>query len=183
MFPDRVGRVVLDGVVDADYYVSPVWAASLHNADAISESFYTYCHAAGKKCDLYRQNDTPADIKTRFVGTLARIRKDPIVLMNEWTKMPQIIYESDIRSILFSTLYSPTLVFPMIATIFDQLENGHDDILKQILAVIPPGADLPFLCGPPAPAENFPTEATFAIMCSDKRYPVSDLSSCHSYFY
>jgi pimeloyl-ACP methyl ester carboxylesterase len=28
MFPDRVGRVVLDGVVDADHYVAPVWVGS-----------------------------------------------------------------------------------------------------------------------------------------------------------
>lgn len=36
MFPDRVGRVVLDGVVDADLYVSPIWSDSLRDAD-ISE--------------------------------------------------------------------------------------------------------------------------------------------------
>ena len=34
MFPDRVGRVVLDGVVDADLYVSPIWSDSLRDADA-----------------------------------------------------------------------------------------------------------------------------------------------------
>ena len=26
MFPDRVGRLMLDGVVDADLYETPVWA-------------------------------------------------------------------------------------------------------------------------------------------------------------
>jgi len=34
MFPDRVGRVVLDGVVDADLYVSPMWSDSIRDADA-----------------------------------------------------------------------------------------------------------------------------------------------------
>ena len=178
MFPDRVGRVVLDGVVDADYYVSPVWADSIRDTDAIAKSFYTYCHEAGKKCDLYRKDDAPTDIKARFQGVLDSIRKNPIILVDELTKLPQVIYESDIRSILFGTLYSPTLVFPMIATIFDRLDSGDYEVLKHMLGVFIPGTDLPSLCGPPPSPQYFPDEATFAIMCSDKRYPVSDTVPC-----
>lgn len=31
MFPDRVGRLVLDGVVDADYYVAPIVSLTGHH--------------------------------------------------------------------------------------------------------------------------------------------------------
>ncbi|TVY47845.1 Tripeptidyl aminopeptidase [Lachnellula occidentalis] len=173
MFPDRVGRVVLDGVVDADYYVSPVWAESIRDADAIAELFYTYCHEAGVKCDLYKKDDTPANIKARFEGVLARIRKNPITLVDNLTKLPQVIYESDIRSFLFSTLYSPTLYSPIIASIFDRLDSGDDDVLKGLLGGFFPGIDLPFLCGPPPSPQYFSDEAMSAIMCSDKRYPLN----------
>ncbi|TVY93057.1 Tripeptidyl aminopeptidase [Lachnellula willkommii] len=173
MFPDRVGRVVLDGVVDADYYVSPVWSESIGDTDAIAELFYTYCHEAGSKCDLYKKDDTPADIKARFEGVLARIRKDPIILVNDLTKLPQVIYESDIRSFLFSALYFPTVYSPIIATIFDRLDSGDYDVLKLLLGGFIPGTDLPSLCSPPPSPQYFSDEATFAIMCSDKRYPLN----------
>lgn len=174
MFPDRVGRVVLDGVVDADYYVSPVWSESIRDSDAIAELFYTYCHEAGSKCDLYKKDDTPADIKARFEGVLARIRKDPIILVNDLTKLPQVIYESDIRSFLFSALYSPTVYSPIIATIFERLDNGDYDVLKSVPGGFTHGTDLPSFCSPPPSPQYFSDEAAFAIMCSDKRYPVSD---------
>ncbi|TVY25767.1 Tripeptidyl aminopeptidase [Lachnellula hyalina] len=173
MFPDHVGRVVLDGVVDADYYVSPIWAESIRDADAIAELFYTYCHEAGNKCDLYKKDDTPADIKTRFEGVLARIRKEPIVLVNDLTKLPQVIYESDIRSLLFSTLYSPTLFSPITATIFDRLDSGDYDALKRLLGGFTPEPDLPSFCNPPPSPQYLTDEANFAIMCSDKRYPLN----------
>lgn len=54
MFPDRVGRVVLDGVVDADQYVAPVWMDSIRDTDTIFNAFPRYCHEAKDLCALYR---------------------------------------------------------------------------------------------------------------------------------
>jgi len=42
MFPDRVGRVILDGVVDADLYVSPIWSDSVRDADASKSLLLKY---------------------------------------------------------------------------------------------------------------------------------------------
>jgi hypothetical protein len=171
MFPDRVGRVVLDGVVDADYYVSPAWSDSLRDTDAILESFHTYCHAAGEKCALYRKGDKVTDIKDRFYVVLAKIKRDPIISSGGFETMPYILYESDIRHLLFSTMYSPTGMFPFIAQLLNQLHNGEFGAVPHIMATV--GRDLDFFCGEPLPPQYFPNEATFAIMCSDKRYPVS----------
>ena len=169
-------------MVDADYYVGPVWTGSLIDADTVFESFHKYCHEAGEKCDFYRKDDTPTDIADRLQGVLARIRKDPIILADESTRLPEVIYESDIRGILFSSLYHPMSTFPMIATMFNQLDRGNNEFVKFFLAVFNFGTDLPSLCGPSPPPEAFPDEALLAIMCSDKRYPVST-SSCDHGFY
>lgn len=71
--------------------------------------------------------------------------------------------------ILFSVLYNPNVGFSAVAWIFDMLSRGEDEILGQIVALPEPE---PF-CAATLPAELFPNEAQIAIMCSDKRYPVS----------
>lgn len=172
MFPDRVGRIVLDGVVDADYYVSPAWSDSLRDADTILETFHTYCHAAGEECALYRKGDKVTDIEDRFHGVLANIKREPLILPGQFSSMPSVLYESDLRGFLFSTLYSPSLMFPAVAEFFNQLHNGQFGAVRDIMNTVQ-GRDLDFFCGDPPPPQFFPNEATFAIMCSDKRYPVS----------
>lgn len=48
MFPGRVGRMVLDGVFNAnDYATGPGWVASLVDADKIYHSFFEGCYNAG----------------------------------------------------------------------------------------------------------------------------------------
>ena len=54
MFPDKVGRVILDGVVDADHYVGPTWVDSLIDTDAIWDQFFVGCHEAGPSCKLFQ---------------------------------------------------------------------------------------------------------------------------------
>ncbi|KAF4629973.1 hypothetical protein G7Y89_g8169 [Cudoniella acicularis] len=119
MFPDRVGRVVLDGVVDADHYVAPVWSRSIEDSDAVWNSFYSYCHEAGEKCAIYRKGDTVTDIQERFDGFIDGFKKNPVTLVEPNSNMPVVVTPSKFRAIFFSTLYSPTQLYPMIATLFD----------------------------------------------------------------
>lgn len=54
MFPDRVGRVILDGVVDSEEYYRGSWSGNMAQSDEAVESFFTYCHAAGpEKCAFW----------------------------------------------------------------------------------------------------------------------------------
>ncbi|KAI6708490.1 hypothetical protein JHW43_008986 [Diplocarpon mali] len=187
MFPDRVGRVILgkflqpsfhkktadmyeDGVVDADHYVSPVWRGSIGDADKISNSFPYYCHKAKETCALYRAGDQVVDIENRFRDILTRIERTPVTTVHPVSKQPVIITLSQLRMILFGVLYSPNVGFMGVASIFDQLDRGNDDVLAQIFPLPEPE---PF-CAANIPAEVFPNEAQIAIMCSDKRYPFND---------
>ena len=107
LFPDRVGRVVLDGVVDADEYVAPIWVDSLVDTDAIFNSFSKYCHEATSDCALYRTGDDVTDVDNRFQSVMNRIRETPITLINQVTIAPVIIQYSDIKILVFSALYAP----------------------------------------------------------------------------
>ncbi|KAG4437872.1 hypothetical protein IFR05_006632 [Cadophora sp. M221] len=170
MFPDRVGRVILDGVVDADHYVSPVWRGSIQDADKISTSFSYYCHKAKENCELYRPGDEVSDVEDRFQAVMDRIKENPVTLIHPISKQPVLITHSHVRLILFSILYAPNSGFMAVAWIFDLLSRGYDDILGQIFPLPEPE---PF-CAVNLPAEIFPNEAQIAIMCSDKRYPFND---------
>ena len=172
MFPDRVGRVVLDGVVDADHYVGPVWKGSLRDTDDVYHSFSKYCHQAESKCALWRFNDTISNIEERLESVFTSLKENPLSIIDTQSRLPMIVNYSDLRLLLFVTLYSPTQSFNGIAMVVDLLYRGIDSILSQIFAW-PSALELPAYCGPPISSQYYANEAQPAIMCSDKRYVVS----------
>ncbi len=169
MFPDRVGRLVLDGVVDADHYVEPTWVDSLISTDAIWDQFFIDCHEAGQDCRLFRPGDEVEDIKDRFYGLIDRLQKEPTIVIPPApdANMPGLITASDVKMIVFSTLYSPITAFPSLAMILDLIVEGDLDRLAG-----PP--ILPQLCHNLA-LRTWPNDAQTTVMCSDKRYKVSEI--------
>jgi pimeloyl-ACP methyl ester carboxylesterase len=173
MFPDRVGRVILDGVVDADHYVAPVWMDSIRDADTIFNSFPGYCHEAKGACAIYRAGDEIKDVEERFFGILDDLKDNPILLTDPTSKTPVIITYSDIRRICFSILYAPTYGFYSLAIIMDFILKGELQWIAQIFSIAFPFEIFP-VCGEPGPAWMYPNEAQSSIMCSDKRYPLNE---------
>lgn len=173
MFPDRVGRIVLDGVVDADHYVAPVWADSIRDADTVFESFPRYCHEAGEGCNLYISGDEVFDIQKRLQGVLDDLKANPITVIEARTKNPVVVSYSDIRMVMFSTLYSPTLAFSTLAFLARLLYEGDQESVGQAIAASA-GLDRVGICEDSMSAWLYGAEAQLAIMCSDKRYPVSE---------
>jgi hypothetical protein len=58
LFPGRVGRLILDGVVDAyDYTSGPGWIHGLVDTDKMYDVFFEGCYAAAENCTLYRDTD------------------------------------------------------------------------------------------------------------------------------
>ncbi|PMD59534.1 alpha/beta-hydrolase [Hyaloscypha bicolor E] len=176
MFPDRVGRVILDGVIDADHYVGPVWVDSVRDADKVLASFFKYCYEAEERCALYRKDDKATDIESRFHAIMAKIKKTPITFVDHQTKAPAAISDSLVKLILFSTLYSPMGTFPFIAMVLDDFDRGTGELLSQFV-YLPSRIDLRDFCAAPMPARFYPGDAQAAIMCSDKRYPLNETLS------
>lgn len=173
MFPDRVGRVVLDGVVDADHYVAPVWMDSIQDADAIFNSFPRYCHEGQAMCPLYRAGDEVEDVEKRFYGAVNKLKESPLSIADSRSKTPVVVTYSDIRRQIFPILYSPTYGFFFLGMFLDFLEKENWEFIAMLYS-------LPFvfeiwpICKPPLRAWMYPNEANLAIMCSDKRYPLNE---------
>ncbi|KAI8958904.1 hypothetical protein F5Y11DRAFT_20788 [Daldinia sp. FL1419] len=166
MFPDKVGRVILDGVVDADHYVNPMLGDGILDTDKIWEQFFVYCAEAGSDCDFYRAGDEPGDIKERFNYVMNWLEKEPVIVLLSNANIPTLITAGDFKMIIFSALYYPIASFPGLAILLKALVDNQ----------------LQTMVGSPAPAllcQNitlpvWPDDAQKVIACSDKRYKLHE---------
>lgn len=78
MHPDRVQRLLIDGIVDPDDYYHGQWLKSLLDSDKAMEKLCEYCYQAGpKKCPLYT-GGSARDIENRLIKILSDLKSDPL---------------------------------------------------------------------------------------------------------
>lgn len=167
MFPDKVGRVVLDGVVHADHYVNPVWEGSIVDADAIWDRFFVSCTEAGALCDFYRAGDDADAIRARFREILSSLEAQPAVVLLPDMNFAALVTASDVKkSIFFGGLYAPIVGFPVIAELLDRILRGS-------IGGIAKGAGMVSLCGN-LTLPVWPDDSITAIACGDKRHRLNE---------
>lgn len=131
MFPDRIGRVILDAVVSSYDYNHSLGNGSLTDSEKVMESFYTYCQAAGTAgCPLAIENGTASDIRDRFSTIVKSLYHNPLPLITP--AGPDILTWSDVKMLIFSSLYGPQRVFPFIAAMLAAVEVGHGEALDDL---------------------------------------------------
>ncbi|KAF2835013.1 alpha/beta-hydrolase, partial [Patellaria atrata CBS 101060] len=172
MFPDRVGRVILDGVVDADHYVAPIWSESIQDTDKVLSMFYRHCVMVASKCSFFRPFDTETTLAARLHEVEARLRNNPIVTVDKYSNAPSVFSYSDLRLLLFSIMYSPVQLFPILSDILNYIYEEDTEFFSRGW-----GAYLdykPFCTNDSLGPIERAGEAQLAIMCSDKRYPLNE---------
>lgn len=125
MFPDRVNRLIVDGVVDAYDYRKTLWLDNLIDTEKDLDLLYYHCARVGyPKCALANStgSTTSSGVETRVHNILMSLYHNPIPIISR--DYPNIITYSDIKGLLFGALYSPIQTFPLVAEILVQLENG-----------------------------------------------------------
>lgn len=171
MFPDRVGRLMLDGVVDAEYYESPVWVESLLDTDKILDLFFEFCADASLpgQCALHREGDTPSAVRKRYERVMDRLQYgEPITFTHPTYFYPVVLQAELFRTLVFSMLYSPKAMFPILAVLLDNLYEERYDAFLMFFG------DMVQLCGGVSEAlGRLLNDAQRAVMCSDKSQPVS----------
>lgn len=125
MFPSRVERMALDGVVDADDYYSGSWMKNLEDTDKILANFYRYCSDAGPAdCPLWRP-DGPLAIQKTHDHLLSAIRDDPLSVPGTSKRGPELITWTDIKLLVAYSVYSPLQFFPLLAELLEDLTHGN----------------------------------------------------------
>ncbi|USP77260.1 uncharacterized protein yc1106_04534 [Curvularia clavata] len=123
MFPDRVGRLILDGVVSEHDYNHSLGNGSLVDAEKVLSSFYTFCFNAGPtQCPLATANSSVTDIEERVQKIVKSLYHDPLPIISN--SGPDFLTWSDVKMLVISSLYLPRSLFPFIAGILADIEAG-----------------------------------------------------------
>ncbi|KAI1379138.1 TAP-like protein-domain-containing protein [Hypoxylon crocopeplum] len=164
MFPGRVGRMVLEGVVDVHDYYGGTWAKNLQDTQKDLSTLWTTCFTAGSACALYQPTDTSADdIRVRAESFINSLEETPAQLVvgahvEEVTK-------ADINNNIFSALYRPLLYFPTVATILALAMAGNFTSAYSLLGV--PQSPAAY-CPSTAPTSyTWTLDAELAVGCGD----------------
>ncbi|KAI0372414.1 hypothetical protein BV20DRAFT_1050746 [Pilatotrama ljubarskyi] len=136
IFPRRVGRVVIDGVVDAiawatlpSYKWERFWQTS---TDTAYDMFMAACAKAGPSgCALARKDDEdPADILARVESFVKELYYKPLAVPN--ATIPGILTNGRARLFLLGALESPSS-WPGAARAFNQAMSGDGAVVLNSL--------------------------------------------------
>ena len=131
MFPERVGRLVLDGVVSSYDYEHSLGNGSLVDTEKAMKSFYTFCYHAGPDaCPLATANSSVTDIEQRTQRITNSLYHDPLAIVS--SDGPDFLTWSDLKTLIFTSVYQPRLMFPMIASILAAIEAGGGPVLDHL---------------------------------------------------
>ncbi|KAI4718623.1 hypothetical protein E4T48_05131 [Aureobasidium sp. EXF-10727] len=133
MYPDRVGRLVLDGVVDVMDNLQITWYTDLVDTEKTMDSFYHYCAKPGyPACALATPGGSTnaTHVKQRTLAVIEKLRFDPVVVIGQ---NPEVITSNDLRMLIFSSLYKPVKMYPALASTLAELAKGNGSSAAQML--------------------------------------------------
>ncbi|KAH8802623.1 proteinase [Xylogone sp. PMI_703] len=128
MHPDRVSRLVLDGVVNPIDHYKGDWLTNLLDSDKIITAFCNYCFKAGpEKCPLYT-GKSGSDVENRLEKIMMSLKNDPIPVPASEDRGPEIITYGDALLRMLSGMYFPYAKAEKFFQQLAQLEqrNGTD---------------------------------------------------------
>jgi len=130
MFPDRVGRMVLDGILNADQYYDNDWRDNVDQMDAAMAKFSSLCHSAGpEKCSFW--GPSPANITARIDGIISQLQNHPVPISGLQSRdlLPTLVTISDLKALFINTIYTPLSSFSGMANTLHQFEHGNASAL------------------------------------------------------
>ncbi|KIL59088.1 hypothetical protein M378DRAFT_276889 [Amanita muscaria Koide BX008] len=123
LFPDKVDRLIIDGVVDADDYYQNAWNNSLIDTDKVMQAFFDGCFAAGpSNCAFYASS--PEAISQNLQKIYDSVASRPISVVSNTTNSYGVVDYSFMRTYTFSGLYEPYIYFAPLAQLLAALFKG-----------------------------------------------------------
>lgn len=125
MFPDRVGRMILDGVLNAEQYYDNDWRDNVDQMDEAIDKFSSLCHSAGAEtCSFW--GPSPANITARMDNIIQQLQGHPVAISGAETQdLPLMVTYSDLKALFINSVYNPVELFPATAEALVQIEQGN----------------------------------------------------------
>ena len=133
LFPDRIERMIVDGIVDVIDYFSGAEEKTLTDTELVMDSFYEFCFKAGPLMCQFYTGSKPEDIRERLNNLLEALRTQPLPysIPLDGTSQTELFTYSILRSIVSSWLYAPLVYFEsgaeLLVFIESSLELGYLD--------------------------------------------------------
>ena len=179
MYPERVGRVVIDGVYDAHDYRAGSWQTNLADTEEVVSSLFDFCHRAGpRKCALYEP--TPGAIRARYFDAVASVAEHPFPV--PLADPPFVVTRKALLAQLFHASYTPLTAFSAVVDTVVALEARNASALAALapkLAGEIPKCDC---AGDAAAPWLVTTEAFGAIACGDAEAVEYDPAAFAAYY-
>ncbi|KAM5533228.1 hypothetical protein V8D89_013093 [Ganoderma adspersum] len=177
MYPDKVGRMIIDGVLDGYEYRNALWNNSLTDNEAVIDSLFTFCHQAGPlKCPLYES--TPSAIRDRYFGVLATVKQNSVPI--PLAEPAQVLTHKDLINQIFNAAYSPVLTYPLVAATIRAIETLNQTSLAVLAPIVGSSATCDCPAPPALPDNGY--EAFFAIACGDAEAVPFDPAAYRGFF-
>ncbi|KAH6642039.1 hypothetical protein C7974DRAFT_302450 [Boeremia exigua] len=180
LFPDRVGRMIIDGIMDPSDYYDGAWIQSVNQADDAVRGFASHCFEAGSKCAFYANDTNPGAILQRLDTILRNLEENPLPHSDPSPgALPAVLTHMDLRNLIMWASYSPYARSPALASALAELEVGVGTTLAGLSSKgVIRAAD----CDGPVPAYSL-VLSKFATACNDMdgRYNISSAAAYGEY--
>lgn len=123
MYPDRIERFVLDGVMDAAEYTTAFKDNSLVDIEKALGLFFHHCARVGPSgCAFADEGMTAANISTRFEAVINKLRDYPLPVLGT---NPDIITYTILVGEVFVSMYNPIRAWSPLAQLLANIEAGQ----------------------------------------------------------
>ncbi|KAJ7449248.1 TAP-like protein-domain-containing protein [Mycena latifolia] len=183
LFPDKVGRMVLDGVLDAEDYFDKLRSHNFVNTDRALQSFFDACVAAGPKhwwspkgCAFYAP--TPEAISQNLTALYESIRVRPIPVYTPSGGYGLVDFAL-LRLVVFLNLYRGQESFNSLGDVLAALARGDGAAtpLQWMLEPVPKCS-----CDAHEDLSDIVLDGVLAIICNDGRAVSSDFDEIEQYY-
>jgi pimeloyl-ACP methyl ester carboxylesterase len=177
LFPDRVGRMVIDGVMDPSDYYDGAWTKSVNQADDAVRAFASQCFDAGTKCLFFANDSNSEAILHRLDSILHDLEEEPISVSDPSIfTFPAVVTHMDLLNLIMGATYDSYGLFPLLAYTLAELEQRNGTVLA---IASTKGLDFPgdTKCDAPTPAYQLAlTKYITACNDIDGRYNISSVN-------
>ncbi|KAK4497753.1 hypothetical protein PRZ48_010406 [Zasmidium cellare] len=164
MFPEKVERMVLDGVLNPHEYVAGEDYQQLASTDAVFEGFLSACLSRPTECPLAARSTSTKNLKQQFDEGLKYLESNPF---SYGPSPAEYITASALEQTIIQALYAPSGWATLAANI-DAVISRNVSALAAIAAAAP--------VPPPPPFNDQSQEESIpSIRCSDVTLRVDDV--------
>ena len=170
MYPERIGRFVLDGVANTSDYYAGAWKTSFLSSEDINANFTASCVKAGPvRCPMAKwtsevasRNSNAAGLLSQFQNYLNALKINPVTDLFDHSQTPTMVTWSQAMQTLFTLYYNGWAGYRIASRMLYELSQGNPEWFHLT-------ANRPFRCSSPDDSSpvDFPFAAALSIICID----------------